>query len=110
MLLSHVTVYRPIRRMQQNGFGTLETVVRIHTDQNPTHNYSKPGSYTVTLKASNTHGTDSKDITINVMKATPIITWSNPADIIYGTALNSTQLNATASVLWNFRLYSSIRN
>jgi hypothetical protein len=27
----------------------------------------------------------------------PLITWSNPADIIYGTALDSTQLNATAS-------------
>ena len=30
-------------------------------DQNPTHNYSKAGSYTVTLKASNADGTDSKD-------------------------------------------------
>ena len=30
-------------------------------------------------------------------KATPTITWSNPADIIYGTALNGTQLNAVAT-------------
>ncbi len=28
---------------------------------------------------------------------TPIITWSNPANITYGTALSNTQLNATAS-------------
>ena len=37
------------------------------------------------------------DVTINVLettKAIPIITWSNPADIIYGTALSGTQLNA----------------
>src|SRR5204862_8117695 len=26
------------------------------------------------------------------------ITWANPADIVYGTALSATQLNATASV------------
>ncbi|MBL7877520.1 MAG: T9SS type B sorting domain-containing protein [Cyclobacteriaceae bacterium] len=35
---------------------------------------------------------------ITVNKATPIITWANPAPIIYGTALSSTQLNATANV------------
>ncbi len=29
--------------------------------------------------------------------ATPIITWSNPADIVYGTALSATQLNATVN-------------
>jgi len=32
---------------------------------------------------------------INVSKATPIVNWSNPADIVYGTVLNGTQLNAT---------------
>ncbi|HMH79084.1 MAG TPA: YDG domain-containing protein, partial [Candidatus Acidoferrum sp.] len=36
--------------------------------------------------------------TVTVDKATPTITWSNPADIVYGTALSGTQLNATASV------------
>jgi hypothetical protein len=40
----------------------------------------------------------SKNVSINVLKATPVITWSNPADILYGTALGNTQLNATASV------------
>ncbi len=42
--------------------------------------------------------TASKDVTINVIKATPTITWSNPAAIVYGTALNGSQLNASASV------------
>ena len=44
----------------------------------------------------------SKNVTINVTIATPAITWSNPGDIVYGTALNETQLNATASVNGNF--------
>ena len=35
-------------------------------------------------------------------KAAPTITWSNPANIVYGTALNSTQLNASASVSGTF--------
>ena len=36
--------------------------------------------------------------TINVLKATPNVTWANPAGITYGTALSATQLDATASV------------
>jgi hypothetical protein len=36
--------------------------------------------------------------TLTVTPANQTITWSNPADIIYGTALSSTQLNATVSV------------
>ena len=34
--------------------------------------------------------------------ATPTITWANPADITYGTALGATQLDATASVAGTF--------
>jgi hypothetical protein len=37
-----------------------------------------------------------------VNKATPTITWSNPADINEGTTLSSTQLNAVASVPGSF--------
>jgi len=43
-----------------------------------------------------------KTAQINVKKATPVITWVKPADIIYGTALSSTQLNATANVSGTF--------
>src|SRR6202041_804482 len=39
-----------------------------------------------------------KTVQIVVTQAAPVITWSNPASIIYGTALSATQLNATASV------------
>src|SRR5262249_216131 len=38
----------------------------------------------------------------DVAKATPTITWPAPAGITYGTALSSTQLNATASVPGTF--------
>jgi CSLREA domain-containing protein len=35
-------------------------------------------------------------------KGTPTLIWTNPGDIIYGTALDSSQLNATASVPGSF--------
>lgn len=42
------------------------------------------------------------DQSFTVNKATPTINWSNPADIVYGTALSGAQLNATASVPGTF--------
>jgi hypothetical protein len=39
---------------------------------------------------------------LTVTKATPIVTWSKPHAISYGTALSATQLNATASVPGTF--------
>jgi len=44
----------------------------------------------------------SSEATLTVSKATPTITWANPAAITYGTALSATQLNATASVPGSF--------
>jgi len=41
-------------------------------------------------------------VSVTVNKATPAITWSNPAAITYGTALSSTQLNATSGVVGSF--------
>jgi len=41
-------------------------------------------------------------ITQVVNKALPVITWNNPVDILYGTALSGVQLNATASVPGSF--------
>ncbi len=40
--------------------------------------------------------------TLLVTEATPIITWTNPASVPYGTALTSKQLNATANVSGSF--------
>ncbi|MBV9927595.1 MAG: carboxypeptidase regulatory-like domain-containing protein [Acidobacteria bacterium] len=44
----------------------------------------------------------SNTTTVTINKATPTISWNNPADIVYGTALSGTQLNATASVPGSF--------
>ena len=41
-------------------------------------------------------------VTINVLRATPTIAWANPADIVYGTALSGTQLDATANVVGTY--------
>ena len=41
-------------------------------------------------------------VTINVSKANPTINWSNPANIVYGTALSSIQLNASSSIAGTF--------
>src|SRR5207245_304534 len=44
----------------------------------------------------------SATVQINLLKATPVITWNNPADLSYGTALDATQLNAAANVAGSF--------
>jgi PKD repeat protein len=87
------------------------------TQQNPMHIFSAAGNYTVNLIVSNVYGMNSHLATINVNEDTPIgigintsnvsrttptITWSNPANITYGTALNGIQLNAASSVPGNF--------
>ena len=41
---------------------------------------------------------DSFEVLINVAQAPTYITWSNPADIVHGTALSGAQLDATATV------------
>ncbi len=56
---------------------------------------------TFTSSSSNYTGANST-VNIVVGKATPVVTWSNPAGITYGTALSATQLNATASVAGSF--------
>jgi len=47
------------------------------------------------------HNNASRDVTINVLKATPTVNWTNPANIVYGTALSGTQLNATFTWIVN---------
>ncbi len=55
-------------------------------------------SVTFTPTDTTNYTTVTKTVQIVVNQATPVITWTNPASIIYGTALSATQLNATASV------------
>ena len=55
-------------------------------------------SVTFTPTDTTNYTTVTKTVQLTVNKATPIITWSPPAAITYGTALSATQLSATASV------------
>jgi hypothetical protein len=48
------------------------------------------------------HTTATANVSITVARATPVITWANPASIPYGTGLSATQLNATANVMGSF--------
>jgi uncharacterized repeat protein (TIGR01451 family) len=58
-----------------------------------------------TFNASDTntnYNSKSGDVQITISKATPSITWNNPAAIVYGTALGAAQLNASASTGGSF--------
>jgi len=59
-------------------------------------------SVTFTPTDAANYTTTTKDVTLEVTKATPVVTWANPAPIVYGTALDGTQLNATANVAGTF--------
>ncbi len=65
-----------------------------------------PSTQTLSVTFTPTDTTDylsaSKSVSITVNKASPTITWAPPAAIVYGTALSSTQLDATASVPGTF--------
>lgn len=101
----------PVTVIGPDGTGTLSYQWRknsVNIDGATSSSYSissvvmaDAGSYDVIV--TNTCGTaTSSAATLTVSKATPAITWSNPADITYGTALSGTQLNATASVAGSF--------
>jgi hypothetical protein len=55
-------------------------------------------SVTFTPTDTTTYSTVTKTVTLTVTQGAPVITWANPASIVYGTALSATQLNASASV------------
>ena len=60
------------------------------------------GSYAVVATVNDATYAGTASGTLVIGKATPVITWGAPADITYGTLLDGTQLNATASVPGTF--------
>ena len=62
---------------------------------------------TFTPTDSGNYTTASANVSVAVGKATPVVAWSNPASIIYGTALGGAQLNASASVNGTFNYTSA---
>ncbi|QSV44630.1 MBG domain-containing protein [Geobacter benzoatilyticus] len=55
-------------------------------------------SVTFTPTDTTTYATVTKTVTLTVNKSTPVITWATPTAVYVGTALSTTQLNATANV------------
>jgi uncharacterized repeat protein (TIGR01451 family) len=60
------------------------------------------GTANWTFDGDSNYNSDSGSVNIDISKATPTINWSNPANIIYGTALSGTQLNAVASTTGSY--------
>ncbi|HWA28886.1 MAG TPA: immunoglobulin domain-containing protein, partial [Lacunisphaera sp.] len=75
--------------------GAIDSTFRI-TFPTPAND----GTYTVT--ATNSAGTVTSDPAAVSVKARPVITWATPSAITVGTALDGTQLNATADVPGTF--------
>ena len=67
-------------------------------------------SVTFTPTDTFSYTTATASVTIDVVKQTPVITWPTPADIVYGTALSATQLNATTDGAWHVRLHAGRRH
>lgn len=67
---------------------------------------TQSGTFNVVVKVTDgygcSNGTNGRTYPLTINKATPVLTWNNPADIAYGTALSATQLNATANVAGTF--------
>jgi hypothetical protein len=80
--------------------GTFEYSVEIDSVFNVGNAQSISVTFTPTDAAN--YNTASKSVLINVLTIDPVITWANPADITYGTAISATQLNATANVAGTF--------
>ncbi len=69
---------------------------------NAGNNQNLSVTFTPTDTTDYTTAAKTVQINVTVTQATPVITWTNPAAITYGTALSATQLNATASVPGTF--------
>ena len=59
-------------------------------------------SVTVTPNDTANYESASDSVSLVVGRATPAITWSDPASVVYGTALGAAQLNATSNVAGSF--------
>ena len=66
-----------------------------------TQSVSPAATTTYTLTATNSAGSVTATATVTVTaptRTTPVITWTAPASIVYGTALSGAQLNAATTV------------
>jgi hypothetical protein len=69
-----------------------------------THVYVEAGTFTLSVTVNDVGGSSTTATAVAAVVpalATPVITWTKPQDIIYGTALDATQLDAMATVSGN---------
>ena len=92
--------YGTARRHPTGRHGQRGRHLRLHTRCGDRAGAGSEQALSVTFTPTDTtdYATTTDTVYINVDTATPTITWTNPADITYGTALSVTQLDATASV------------
>jgi ELWxxDGT repeat protein len=83
------------------AYGTTLSSTQLDSTASVDGTTLKAGTDTVSVTFTPTDSTDDSHASptpaIVVTQANPAITWANPASIVYGTALSSTQLDATAS-------------
>src|SRR5260221_13978538 len=82
-----------------SGTNTIGTVTGILTGGQALQTNANTYAVTASFVPNNTNyttltGLSAGNFTIN--KAAPVVSWSNPSDMAYGTALSGTQLNTTA--------------
>jgi hypothetical protein len=82
--------------------GSWTTVSNTNPTYSETPSSAGTWGYRAVAKSGACSEANSSEFSITVNQATPVITWSNPADIVSGTALSATQLNATADVPGTF--------
>jgi hypothetical protein len=70
------------------------------------------GSHTLSVTFTPTDATDyssaTASVTLTVNELAPVLSWTAPAAISYGTALSASQLNASASVPGTFSLHTFV--
>jgi hypothetical protein len=94
--------------------GGPETMIDLYANDSTgfcTLVYTSPvlaaGSHTFAVRVTNTKDANSGGTTVSIdrfdiVKGASAIIWPNPGDIVYGTSLDSTQLDATANVPGTF--------
>jgi hypothetical protein len=101
---ANITYGTPLSATQLNATasvpGTFTYSPAAGTLLNAGDNQNLQVSFTPT--SSNYTTVPNTTVSISVNKATPVITWAAPAAITYGTALSSTQLNASSSAPGTF--------
>lgn len=88
-----------------SGSGQISPTPNTGTITTPVDGSVGQHTFTVTSQDLVGNASQPSSVTYTVAKATPVVTWANPAPITYGKALSSAQLNATANIPGTF-IYS----